>query len=232
MTSFLNHDATVKYFEEHNYFDYPKDKIHFFTQDKLPILNTDGKILLSDKTHILYGPNGNGNVYAALKNANLIDYLKTNNIEKVLFVTVDNVMSKIVDYSCIGCSVLKNSKLVTKTLFKEDDEKKDWVYCLYDNKPFILPGSYQTDEIKYAQDNEGNYLYRDINITYHIIDTTEIDKYSNIDLKYHRAYKKNKYMDLDGNIIDPVENNLYIQIICYCLELKRMNSVLLKLKKI
>jgi hypothetical protein len=39
MTSRENNDATVAFFEEHNYFDYPKEAIKFFKQDELPMID-------------------------------------------------------------------------------------------------------------------------------------------------------------------------------------------------
>ena len=35
MTSDKNHDDTVAFFEEHNYFGYPKNEIYFFIQEKI-----------------------------------------------------------------------------------------------------------------------------------------------------------------------------------------------------
>ncbi len=46
MTSKENNDATIKFFEENNFFGYPKEAINFFTQDELPMVSLDGKILL------------------------------------------------------------------------------------------------------------------------------------------------------------------------------------------
>ena len=48
MTSHTNHAATRKFFSENNFFGYPSNFISFFVQDKLPILDTEGKILLSE----------------------------------------------------------------------------------------------------------------------------------------------------------------------------------------
>ena len=53
MTSKANNDSTVKFFEDNNYFGYPKEKISFFTQGELPITDMDGKILLEEKNKIL-----------------------------------------------------------------------------------------------------------------------------------------------------------------------------------
>jgi len=49
MTSINNNDETIKYFEKHNYFDYPKNKIKFFKQKEIPILDIKGNCLLKDK---------------------------------------------------------------------------------------------------------------------------------------------------------------------------------------
>ena len=48
MTSEDNDSATKAFFEINKYFDYPKEKIKFFKQDKLPIINTDGKLILQE----------------------------------------------------------------------------------------------------------------------------------------------------------------------------------------
>ena len=48
MTSQDNDKATKDFFETHNFFDYPKDKIKFFTQGKLPIIDLDGKLILQE----------------------------------------------------------------------------------------------------------------------------------------------------------------------------------------
>lgn len=208
MTSSLNNDQILDYFKEHDYFNYPKDKIHFFKQDELPILDIKGKILLKDKSHILFGPNGNGNVFEALKKANLINHMKDNNIDKILFISVDNVLSKLVDYKFIGYTLSNNYTLASKTVFKENPNSKEWIYCKYNNKPCMIDNNYLNDDIRNIKDNN-DYLYRDTNVVYHLIDMSELEKYSNITLKYHRAYKKNSYMDIDGNIINPEDNNTF-----------------------
>ena len=41
MTSRENNKATVKFFKEHNYFDYPEESVRFFIQGELPMIGTD-----------------------------------------------------------------------------------------------------------------------------------------------------------------------------------------------
>jgi UDP-N-acetylglucosamine/UDP-N-acetylgalactosamine diphosphorylase len=59
MTSNTNHTATKKFFEENNFFGYSSEHIQFFIQNKLPIVDTDGKIILSEPYLIKEASNGN-----------------------------------------------------------------------------------------------------------------------------------------------------------------------------
>ena len=49
MTSRENNKATIEFFEKHKYFGYQKDKnIFFFIQGELPMMDTEGKILIGE----------------------------------------------------------------------------------------------------------------------------------------------------------------------------------------
>ena len=198
MTSITNYEAITEFFKNNNYFNYPKDNIHFFVQEELPILDVQGHILLKDKNKILFGPNGNGNVFSALKTSGLLKDIKQKNIKYILFTTIDNVLTKLVDLEFIGSTLSNNYKLSSKTITKENGNEKDWVFCKYKNKPFMLPTRYITTNITNNKNSKGEYTYREKNIAYHLISIDLVTKFANINLKYHRAYKKNNYIDTNG----------------------------------
>lgn len=207
MTSSLNNKSIKKFFNKNNYFSYPKEKIIFFIQNELPIVDLNGKILMKKKYEISFGPNGNGDVFNSLKKYNLINHMKDNNINYVLFSTVDNPLTNLVDYNFIGATIFNNYKVSSKCIQKKSIEDKNWIFCKYDNHPFMLPTKYLTDKINNKKVGK-DYIYRDKNITYHFINIEEIEKYSNIDLKYHAAYRKNNYINKDGKyIITDKENS-------------------------
>ena len=209
MTSSSNYKNTKKFFKDNNYFKYPKDKIVFFKQNNLPILDINGKILLKNKYNILFGPNGNGDVFNSLKYNNLIKKMKKNNLEYILFSTIDNVLTNLIDFKFIGSTIYNNYNLATKTILKNDENDKNWVFCKYDNKPYMIPSRYLNNDINNKKDNNNNFVYRDKNITYHLININEIIKYSNIKLKYHRAFKKNNYMNNNGEFIIADKQNTF-----------------------
>lgn len=85
MTSKENDKQTKDFFRAKNYFDYDKNKIIFFIQNEKPILNIEGKLVLENEHTIKKASNGNGDVFEALKNNNLIQKLKINGIKYIGF---------------------------------------------------------------------------------------------------------------------------------------------------
>lgn len=208
MTSTTNDTATKEYFEKHNYFDYPKECIHFFTQEDLPILSLDGKLLLKEKNKVLQGPNGNGSVYESLKKNGLLHDMKKKNIKYLLFIPIDNPLVKIVDLPFLETSLTSGYELVTKTILKDSDAEMDGVFCKYKGKPSVLSKDNMTKEINNIKFN-GEYAYRDKNIVYHLMSLNKVIYFSKIKLPYHRAYKKNSYLDLEGNYQVPETPNTF-----------------------
>ena len=105
MTSEENDLATKQYFESHNYFDYPKEKIKFFVQGKLPLINIDGKLMLQETYLIKDASNGNGNVFRSMKNHGIINELESKNIKWIFFGGIDNILLKNVDSFFIGLTI-------------------------------------------------------------------------------------------------------------------------------
>lgn len=208
MTSTTNDTATKEYFEMHNYFDYPKDHIHFFIQEDLPILNLEGKLLLKDKSKVLQGPNGNGSVYESLKKNDLLHDMKKKNIKYLLFIPIDNPLVKIVDLPFLETSLTSGYELVTKTILKDSDTEMDGVFCKYKGKPAVLSKDHMTKEINNII-IDGDYAYRDKNIVYHLMSLKKVIYFSKVNLPYHRAYKKNSYLDLQGNYQVPEKPNTF-----------------------
>lgn len=52
MTSKENHEETVSFLEKHHYFGYDKQLLKFFKQGELPLLDTDGKVILNENKQI------------------------------------------------------------------------------------------------------------------------------------------------------------------------------------
>ena len=98
MTSQENNFATQSYFKEHNYFNYPKESIKFFTQDYLPIVNLDGDLILQEPYLVKTASCGNGNVFKSLEKAKIIEEMKNKGIKWISFGGIDNILFELFIY--------------------------------------------------------------------------------------------------------------------------------------
>jgi len=198
MTSFENDSATKKYFEEQEYFGYPKEKVHFFIQGKLPILDKEGKVILSKIGEIKEASNGNGDLFNAMQKANIIEDLKKQNIKWIFVGGVDNVLQKLVDPFFLGLTVEKEYQISSKSAFKEKVGDKISVFCKKEGKPSILEYTYLTEEMEKSKDKQGRDCFRDINILCHLFSIEALEKLQDVTLPYHRAFKKNAFINYEG----------------------------------
>jgi len=76
MTSKQNHEETIQFFKEKKYFDYPKEKIYFFKQGELPVLNEQGKLLLDKEGNINEAADGHGGIFVSMRKNGVIENMK------------------------------------------------------------------------------------------------------------------------------------------------------------
>lgn len=199
MTSQENDMPTKEFFEMNNFFDYPKEKITFFTQDKLPIITTDGKLILQEPYLIKEASNGNGNVFKSMKKHHIIDKLENDGIKWISFGGIDNILLKNADPFFLGMVAGKNLKIGSKSIFKKEPLEKTAVYCRKNGKISILDYDDITLELSESKlPNTDIYLYREANMLSHIMNISAVKKSSEIDLIYHRAFKKNTFINYEG----------------------------------
>lgn len=63
---------TRKFYASHDYFGLDESQIIFFVQGEFPCVDLEGKIMLDEKGKIATAPNGNGGIFAAMKEQVLI----------------------------------------------------------------------------------------------------------------------------------------------------------------
>lgn len=199
MTSEENNNQTIQFFALNNFFGYPKERITFFKQNKLPLINTNGKLILQETYLIKEASNGNGNVFNSMEKNHIIEKLKNTGIKWVCFGGVDNVLLKNIDPLFLGLTLVNNMEIGSKSIFKKEPLEKTAVYCKKNGKPSILDYDDITLELSESKIlNTNTYLYREANMLSHIMSLNAIEKVKNIELKYHRAYKKNAFVNFEG----------------------------------
>lgn len=198
MTSQENDLMTKRFFEENSYFGYPSDSICFFKQDKLPLVGIDGKFILEEPYLIKEGSNGNGNVFVAMKKNGILEHMRSHHVKWISFGGIDNVLLKNVDPLFLGMMIRFGQVTASKTIFKQEPLEKTAVYCRKNEKPAILDYDVIDLAISEQKDESGLYLYREANMLSHLMSLDAISYIADIQLPYHRAFKKNAFVNSEG----------------------------------
>ena len=209
MTSRENNDQTVKFFEDNNYFDYPKTAIKFFIQGELPMVDKSGKILINEEGLIKEAADGHGGIFEAMFKNNIVQYIRDNNIEWIFIGPVDNPLVKMVDEIFIGMCKEKNVLEAGKSLVKSNPQEKVGVFCKKNGRPSVIEYTEITEEMANEIDEDNNLVYGESHINCNMFNIKALEVIGDEKLPYHSAFKKATYMDLDGNIVKPNEPNGY-----------------------
>lgn len=192
MTSESNHQATVDYFEKHNFFTLNKDKVFIFKQNMIPSLDEQGKLILETPYSIFRNPDGHGGSLTALYTSGTLNKLLTMGIEVLSYFQVDNPLVRIIDPVFIGFHVTHNAEVSSKALQKAYPEEKIGVFVKFSNGRIgVVEYSDLPQEKQYEKDEQGNLRYGAGSIAIHLFNTHFIEKIAqgNISLPFHVAKK-------------------------------------------
>ncbi len=209
MTSEENNKETEDFFRKHDFFGYPENLITFFKQGKLPMMSTEGKILVDEKGKIKEAADGHGGIFHSMLKDGVIYDMKARGIEWIFIGGVDNVLVKPVDPIVIGLAEKKNVLAAGKSLVKANPKEKVGVFCKRDGKPSVIEYTEISDEMAEETDENGELKYGESHILCNLFNIKAVDKISQMKLPYHIAFKKAKYLDKDGNVVVPEAPNAY-----------------------
>ncbi|MDD7402341.1 MAG: UDPGP type 1 family protein [Butyribacter sp.] len=209
MTSEKNHADTTSFFQEHQYFGYDKDHIHFFKQNMAPATDYQGKIYLEAKEKLATSPNGNGGWFTSLNRAGLIDFMHKEGIEWLNVFSVDNVLQRIADPCFIGATIDGNYNVGAKVVRKTHPDEKVGVMCLENGHPSIIEYYELTDDLRNTTTPDGEPAYNFGVILNYLFEIKSLEQIAKKELPLHIVEKKIPYLDDDGNLVQPDEPNGY-----------------------
>ena len=209
MTSKENHQDTILFLEKNNYFGYNKDKIKFFKQGELPLIDTQGKIILDENAKIKEAADGNGGIYEALSKSGMLQELKQNQIEWIFISGIDNILSNFVDPILLGLTIKENNVIASKSVAKANPQEKVGVFCKMNGKPKIIEYIDLPEEMAEELDENGELMYGEVNIGTYLYNRSVLENLANAKLPYHAAFKKSGYLNANGKFIEPDEPNVF-----------------------
>ena len=209
MTSKENHQDTILFLEKNNSFGYNKDKIKFFKQGELPLIDTQGKIILDENAKIKEAADGNGGIYEALSKSGMLQELKQNQIEWIFISGIDNILSNFVDPILLGLTIKENNVIASKSVAKANPQEKVGVFCKMNGKPKIIEYIDLPEEMAEELDENGELMYGEVNIGTYLYNRSVLENLANAKLPYHAAFKKSGYLNANGKFIEPDEPNVF-----------------------
>lgn len=209
MTSKENHDETVAFLEKNNYFGYDKKSVIIFTQSELPLIDIDGKLLISKENKIKEASDGNGGTYSSLRRSGCLADMKEKGIKWVFIGGVDNALLKMVDVTLLGMTIKKGVQIASKSVVKANPHEKVGVFCKMNGHPKVIEYAELPEKMAEEIDENGELKYGESNIMCHLFTIEALEKVSKETLMYHSAFKKNSYMDENGKEIIPEKPNCY-----------------------
>ena len=209
MTSKENNSATVEFLEKNNYFGYPKEAVTIFTQSELPLVDFDGKLLISKDMKIKEASDGNGGTYSSLRASGCLSDMKDKGIKWIFIGGVDNALLKMADVTLLGMAIDKNVQIASKSVVKANPHEKVGVFCKMNNHPKVIEYAELPESMAEEVDDDGELKYGESHIMCNLYTIEAIEKASKEPLMYHSAVKKNSYIDENGKEIIPEEPNSY-----------------------
>ena len=207
MTSEKNHDATVSFLKEKQFFGYPEEEVVFFEQDMAPACDYDGKVFLEAKDAIATSPNGNAGWYLSMRKAGLDRMLRDEGIEWLNIFAVDNVLQRILDPVFLGATVLGHADCGAKVVKKASPDEAVGVMCLEDGRPSIVEYYDLTEDMRDAVNEKGDPAYNFGVILNYLFYEPALARIVDRQLPLHVVEKKIPYVDAEGRPVKPETPN-------------------------
>ncbi len=208
MTSKENNSETIDFFKKNKYFGYEKN-VYFFEQGQLPMIDTEGKILIGEDGLVKLASDGHGGVYESLIKNGMINKMKELGVEWVFIGGIDNCLVKMVDPVLMGMAIDKKVDAAVKSVVKANPHEKVGVFCKKNGKPGVVEYTEISEEMAESTDENGELLYGESHILCNLFNIKAIERMGENPLPYHIAYKKATYIDKDGNKVIPDGPNAY-----------------------
>ena len=210
MTSEENNEQTIEFFAKHRFFGYEKDKnIFFFKQGEIPMVDTEGKILIGENGLIKEAADGHGGIYEALVKNGMTKKMRELGVEWIFIGGVDNCLVKMVDPVLMGIAIQKHVTAAGKSVVKSNPGEKVGVFCKKNGRPSVVEYTEIPKEMAEAKDERGELIYGESHILCNLFNIDAVERMGTKPLPYHSAFKKATYIDKNGNKVVPDGPNAY-----------------------
>ena len=211
MTSPINHEPTVAFFKEQNFFGLDPKNVMLFPQAMMPAIDAaTNEVLLADKDSLALSPNGHGGSLKALYTSGAIEDMQRRGVEQISYIQVDNPIVRVVDPLFLGLHAMDGAQMSSKMLPKREPLEKLGNFCVINGKMTVIEYSDLPDELAHQRTDGGQLRFLAGSIAIHVIRRDFVETLNGrggFSLPFHRADKKVPYINDDGQSVEPTEAN-------------------------
>jgi UDP-N-acetylglucosamine/UDP-N-acetylgalactosamine diphosphorylase len=215
MTSPLNHEATIAYFDHNHWLGLNRDDILFFPQGVMPSFDlATGRVLLASKGEVATNPDGHGGSIKALHDSGALEDMRRRRIEHVSYFQVDNPIVRVIDPVFLGLHAAapdSSAQMSSKMVPKAYPDEKLGLFCTSGGRVRIIEYSDLPTKLQHERTPDGSLRFLAGSIAVHAISVDFLFRLATdpaFSLPYHRADKKVPCIDPDtGRPLDPQHPN-------------------------
>jgi UDP-N-acetylglucosamine/UDP-N-acetylgalactosamine diphosphorylase len=215
MTSPATDAETRAFFETHHHFGLPADTVFFFCQGTMPALDqATGRLLLEAPGRLFTSPNGHGGTLLGLADSGLLDRLQRQGIRQVFYFQVDNPLVKIADPLFLGYHIAADAEASSKIVPKEGPTDKVGNLVMVDGRCTIIEYSDLPEDLARQTEEQGRLRIWAGSPAIHIFSVDFLSRLTDTrrpmgrrQFPYHVARKKVPYLDDQGNLVQPAQEN-------------------------
>lgn len=200
MTSQTNDAETRKFFGRNDFFQLGRATVHFFSQQVNPILDSEGKLLRTEKQCLLVGAGGHGGVFSGLSKSGLLDVLRNGGWDLISYCQVDNPLVTAVDARFLAHHLRKEAEFSCKVVPKREPEEGLGLVVLKGGKASVIEYVDVPEEIATARFLSGELRFPYGSIAIHIINVEFAERVvKQQGLPWHIARKQYRVLDEQGH---------------------------------
>ncbi len=209
MTSPPTHDESAAYLKDHDYFGFAKDDVKLFCQGAMPAVDRNGKLILANKHSLFTSPDGHGGMLAAFVQSGCLADIMDRRIEHVFYGQVDNPLIQVCNPALLGYHLQSGSEMTTQVVRKNDPVQKVGNVVSVNGKVQIIEYSDLPETFARQTNDDGSLKLWAGSIAVHVFTTDFLRRTSEQSdaLPFHRANKRVPFVNREGVLVQPSENN-------------------------
>jgi UDP-N-acetylglucosamine/UDP-N-acetylgalactosamine diphosphorylase len=209
MTNPLNHEQTIGFLKDNDFFGLPEEDVVLFAQEMLPAFDLSGRMLLADKHRLALAPDGHGGSLKALVRSGALGDLRSRGVEIISYFQVDNPLVKPFDPLFIGLHAETGSEMSAKVTPKADDLERVGNVCVHEGNVRVIEYSDFPGKLAHAKKPDGSRKFDAGNLAIHLLDPAFVDRIiaQRFQLPYRRVEKGITHADEAGRLRTPGEAN-------------------------